>query len=1204
MSTIYLSYHARDREMVSEYAELFRKSGHQIINESDILKSSTNFERPLMELMKRADGTIVFLTRNSIESTRTSNEISMARSYQDGGNKFLIAVTGRNMPAFEPIPGLERIVEDIEDRSYVVNTINSIIGGFQSQKKTEKGSNPKSLSHNLDGRMFAAGLFDFLSNSRKGSMISGWNFEGETDIAYDTPAGSWTKPGFLFRNVEYSFIIRSIADAGYLVIESNNLKGQLVNHSLNSVDKFENKKGEVTISEAYDMTVGYGRRSRAEVERAFSEVGFPSNTITKFKETEINWEKIIGDILTWAIFRERAKALIQHNNANQDEDDRQYWLIDMVGDNRDLSKIEENEHAHIAVSWHDEETEIKFESFERIKNGDIAIGYNSDGLLYELKISEVSKQEINGKKEVSISFIVTERILPIITIDDLKPHLPLFVETFDSPDHRIYSISIEDYKTLRQINKGEGSSPDRLSKLSWKVSIVSADSASADIRDELGFESDVEALASVIALKEVKPPLAIGLFGNWGSGKSFFMNKLQQRIDGLSKSNAEIFCQEVVQINFNSWHYSDSNLWASLITKIFEGLKLYGQKDTSKLDALFQNLHSTQEMLIDKKQEMDNVNKEIMSIKERQQKIDDEIKETTSNLKNLTPDQIAAGVLKDPEISKDLEKLKKEYSFLDIDEYREINEKTRELRTGIGKLIDSVKLAYTFRKGKLWIALAIALASFFVVYYLLDGAAGVKTWLWKYKEIVAGFALFVSQSVAFLRPAFKKITSVHKRLLSLKESCDQLIENERLKKNAEQKELENKLDTANKIQSDLRLQLEILKTKRNQLLIDIEDISSGKKITRFIEDRVKDERYINSLGIISWIRKDFEELDFLLKQQWDSKRIADLQRIEVKTVFQVDRIILYIDDLDRCDVSIVIRVLEAINLLLAFPLFVVIVGVDPRWVNKALSNKYEVFLTEDKKMENESPLFKEMGRQATSYDYLEKIFQIPFVLKPMDKMGKDKLIRSQLEQHLATAQAIMKPIIEADIESADDIPGSKSQVDSEKSEVVHEKDQFDHKEKNEVLFEKPQTERLQITEEEIKFMQAINFLIGDSPRTIKRYINIYRIIRTHKSFDQESKDLSEQYFSAMILLAVITGTPEQAGHFFKALEAYDNTAMFEKFINTHAAAQKKVADFRSVFLKLSGFLESESGRKIGKLKIRDFKRHTSLIGRFSFRSLE
>lgn len=53
------------------------------------------------------------------------------------------------------------------------------------------------------------------------------------------------------------------------------------------------------------------------------------------------------------------------------------------------------------------------------------------------------------------------------------------------------------------------------------VSEVFSDSASHEIEDQLGFEEDVLALASVIAYREVKPPLAIGLFGNWGSGKSF-----------------------------------------------------------------------------------------------------------------------------------------------------------------------------------------------------------------------------------------------------------------------------------------------------------------------------------------------------------------------------------------------------------------------------------------------------------------------------------------------------------------------------------------------------------------------------------------------------------------------------------------------------------------------------------------------------------
>jgi hypothetical protein len=41
--------------------------------------------------------------------------------------------------------------------------------------------------------------------------------------------------------------------------------------------------------------------------------------------------------------------------------------------------------------------------------------------------------------------------------------------------------------------------------------------------DLLDIKLDVEALASVIAARDVEPPLSIGLFGDWGSGKSFFI---------------------------------------------------------------------------------------------------------------------------------------------------------------------------------------------------------------------------------------------------------------------------------------------------------------------------------------------------------------------------------------------------------------------------------------------------------------------------------------------------------------------------------------------------------------------------------------------------------------------------------------------------------------------------------------------------------
>src|SRR6185312_2766521 len=101
----------------------------------------------------------------------------------------------------------------------------------------------------------------------------------------------------------------------------------------------------------------------------------------------------------------------------------------------------------------------------------------------------------------------------------------------------------------------------------------------------------------------------------------------------------------------------------------------------------------------------------------------------------------------------------------------------------------------------------------------------------------------------------------------------------------------------------------------------------------FVTERAATDEYRQHLGLISTVRKDFEQLVSLLKD-WRVNGGDEDGRPGI------DRIVLYIDDLDRCSPRQVVDVLQAVHLLLALDLFVVVVGVDPRWLLRALRDQY------------------------------------------------------------------------------------------------------------------------------------------------------------------------------------------------------------------------------------------------------------------------
>jgi hypothetical protein len=92
--------------------------------------------------------------------------------------------------------------------------------------------------------------------------------------------------------------------------------------------------------------------------------------------------------------------------------------------------------------------------------------------------------------------------------------------------------------------------------------------------DRLGRDVEAAALAEMITAQSVRPPLAIGLFGDWGEGKTHFLGCIAEHVDKLASvardhPDDRLTYSAVRQVRFNAWHYAETDLWASLVSELF-----------------------------------------------------------------------------------------------------------------------------------------------------------------------------------------------------------------------------------------------------------------------------------------------------------------------------------------------------------------------------------------------------------------------------------------------------------------------------------------------------------------------------------------------------------------------------------------------------------------------------------------------------------
>ena len=103
---------------------------------------------------------------------------------------------------------------------------------------------------------------------------------------------------------------------------------------------------------------------------------------------------------------------------------------------------------------------------------------------------------------------------------------------------------------------------------------------------------------------------------------------------------------------------------------------------------------------------------------------------------------------------------------------------------------------------------------------------------------------------------------------------------------------------------------------------------AGPLLREYVEEQATRWTERQRSGDLTEIRKAFERLSGLIHERRTASAGAKAASADEKPLAPLDRVIVYINDLDRCPPGQVVNVLSAINLLLDIPHFVVVVGVD------------------------------------------------------------------------------------------------------------------------------------------------------------------------------------------------------------------------------------------------------------------------------------
>ena len=603
-------------------------------------------------------------------------------------------------------------------------------------------------------------------------------------------------------------------------------------------------------------------------------------------------------------------------------------------------------------------------------------------------------------------------------------------------------------------------------------------------KDHLGVSTIAKALAETLVFKDLEPPFVLGILGKSGQGKTYFSNLMVEHLVSIQKQPLDTlvrstFAGHIYVVKFDAWTYSKGSIFSSLVYEIFrtlnEQLQFEEEMGDRSLEAgdvstleVFRDLSSGKSECMKKhskfvretylavkkngdraseillkvmnssyKQDQEDLRRiKIEMYRIRTKRIREQTRRAVAAIDRFVVEQATQTALKTalerkliPGEEKSIEEL--------IDNFENSGD--------YNNLIKEIKKIkwwnYRFRASNIppfaWICSAFFLVLAGVLYLIFEDAIVITlTGL-----MCLGF------------PVIGNFSSISNRLNSIIIKLeDEATRNEDVEVGSFDKE-----------------DLAELKSKEEKTY-EIENRSlalKGRSLRDTIASKIDSKVYERNVGIVHKVQQDLQHFSDTM-----------LKRRDTDILFPRGdpRIVLLVEDLDRCEPSVVVEVIEALQLLVKTKLFVSVLAIDPRYATLSLEKHYKGVLNPN------SPL--------SGMAFVEKIIQIPFCLPGVGLDYVDSFVKSQIDvEEPRDASESFEIVVDDQKRDSISVLSSTSskafdfQVPKLSSRVAKRQD-------DKAL----PKDRILFTEEELAMITEMLKLFGLGPRSMRRNINVFKVL--------------------------------------------------------------------------------------------------------------